>query len=176
VNAAEAHVPDIAFRQAEPPDAASLGQAMAELTAEYRSFAPPDWKPPVAAAQAELLRQLLAKDDFWCLVAEENGALVGQVAFLPATQAHLPVEDPTLAHLRQLFVRRDHWGTGLATAMHAMAREEVAACGYLGLRLFVPAGQARARRFYEREGWELTRGPFEGGFGLPTVEYRRSVP
>ena len=37
------------------------------------------------------------------------------------------------------------------------------------------AGQARARRFYEREGWRQTGEPFEIADGLPTLEYRRPL-
>lgn len=167
--------PDIAVRKARWLAAPSLGQAISDSFEDYRSFAPSEWQPSSAATQAELLQDLLAESDYWCVVAEQRGALVGQVAFLPATRAHLAVADPALAHLRQLFVRRDQWATGLATALHAMVRTEAAARGYSEMRLLVPAGQARARRFYEREGWTLTRGPFEGGFGLATHEYRCSL-
>jgi GNAT superfamily N-acetyltransferase len=172
MNAVGTQLPEVTWRKAGPLDAPSLGQAMADATEDYRSFAPPDWEPFAASTQSELLEQLLPDNDYWCLIAEQDRALIGQVAFLPATRAHLPVEEPALAHLRQLFVRRDKWGTGLAKVLHAKACEEAAVRGFSALRLFVPADQARARRFYEREGWKVTRGPFEGGFGLPTVEYR----
>jgi hypothetical protein len=42
------------------------------------------------------------------------------------------------------------------------------------MRLFVPAGQARARRFYAREGFVAVGKPFEFGLGLPVLEYQRS--
>jgi predicted GNAT family N-acyltransferase len=43
------------------------------------------------------------------------------------------------------------------------------------MRLFTPEGQARARRFYEREGWVQYGEPFEAGLGIPLVEYRREL-
>jgi hypothetical protein len=44
------------------------------------------------------------------------------------------------------------------------------------MRLFTPSGQARARRFYEREGWTLADGPYDDDHvGLPVVEYRRAL-
>jgi hypothetical protein len=45
------------------------------------------------------------------------------------------------------------------------------------MRLFTAAGQARARRFYEREGWAAPEPPRpDPAFGMDTVEYRRTVP
>ena len=44
------------------------------------------------------------------------------------------------------------------------------------MRLFTPAAQARARRFYEREGWALARPPaFDERIGLDIAEYRRAL-
>ena len=101
---------------------------------------------------------------------------------MTAREAGLPqaewfaVEDATLAHLRQLFVRTAHWGSGLATRLHAAAIDEATARGFATMRLFTPAAQARARRFYEREGWALARPPaFEGHIGLEIAEYRRAL-
>jgi hypothetical protein len=39
--------------------------------------------------------------------------------------------------------------------------------------LFTPEGQARARRFYEREGWRAAAVIEDSNFGMPLVEYRR---
>ena len=44
------------------------------------------------------------------------------------------------------------------------------------MRLYTPAGQARARRFYEREGFAAAGGPQDRGLGLPVIEYRRPLP
>jgi hypothetical protein len=45
--------------------------------------------------------------------------------------------------------------------------------GLVGQRLFVAAGHARARRFYEREGWLPAGEPFaDPTWGLTFVEYR----
>ena len=44
------------------------------------------------------------------------------------------------------------------------------------MRLFTPAAHARARRFYEREGWAQHREPeLDEGFGMEIVEYRRAL-
>ena len=49
--------------------------------------------------------------------------------------------------------------------------------GFEELRLFVAAGQARARRFYEREGWLAAGDEFDDPVpGLTMVEYRFRAP
>jgi hypothetical protein len=45
------------------------------------------------------------------------------------------------------------------------------------MRLFTPAGNARARAFYEREGWGTDgEAVYEPHLGLEIVQYRRSLP
>jgi GNAT superfamily N-acetyltransferase len=55
--------------------------------------------------------------------------------------------------VEQVFVARAARGTGLAPALLAEAERRVAALGFDGAWLAVVAGNARARRFYEKEGW-----------------------
>jgi GNAT superfamily N-acetyltransferase len=165
-----------AFRGAVADDARPMGEVTAEGFETYRDFAPTGWSPPSTEDEIERLRELLADGQVWYLVAEVDGDLVGHVGFLPAARAHRPVADPALAHFRQLFVRPAHWGTGLAARLHAAAIEEAIARGYAAMRLFTPAGQARARRFYEREGWTLAAEPaFDERFGLEIAEYRHAL-
>jgi GNAT superfamily N-acetyltransferase len=130
----------------------------------------------VPAYDAELAhtRALLADPDVHCFVAERDGAVVGQVTTLPAAKAARPVEEPGLCHLRNLYVDRAHWGSGLARALMEAAVADAAERGFGALRLFVAEGQARARRFYEREGWRPEGEPFfDAAPGLTMVEYRR---
>ena len=76
-----------------------------------------------------------------------------------------------------LFVRPPWWGSGLAARLHRLGLEEAARQGYETIRLYTPHGAARARAFYEREGWELAGGSFaEPLLGLDLVEYRRDLP
>ena len=165
-----------AFRAALPPDAEAMVAVTVEGFSGYRSFAPDGWVAPSASEELERLRNLLADDDVWYGVAEHEGEIVGHVGFLPAARTFAPVGDAGLAHFRQLFVRTAHWGSGLATQLHAAAIDEARARGFTGMRLFTPSGQARARRFYEREGWALARPPFfEERIGLEIAEYRRAL-
>jgi GNAT superfamily N-acetyltransferase len=162
-------------REATPADAPAIGRAVAEGFGGFRSFAPAGWRPPVLESEVLQVRDLLAAGDLWCLLASRDGAPAGHVGFLAAARSIAPVDDPGLAHFRQLFVEPRWWGAGLAPALHTAAVEEAQARGYTAMRLFTPAGQARARRFYEREGWLQAGPPRDSGVGLPTVEYRRAL-
>jgi GNAT superfamily N-acetyltransferase len=164
------------LRTAEAKDADKIASVLREGFEGYRSFAPPDWDPPDPHKELDRLRERLASPDVWCMIAEENCVPAGHVSVMPAAQHAWRSDDPALAHLWQLFVRAPWWGSGLASALLAEALRETASRGFTTIRLFTPASQARARRFYEREGWAAAGEPFDDAdFGLPLVEYRRAI-
>jgi GNAT superfamily N-acetyltransferase len=164
------------LRPAGPDDAPQVVSVALEGFEGYRSFAPPGWAPPDAGEEVERARERLADPEVWCLLAERDGEAAGHVAFMPARIHANPSDEPGLAHFWQLFVREPWWGSGLATALHAEAVREAAARGFSAMRLFTPAGQARARRFYEREGWTPAGEPSDAPeFGMSLVEYRLAI-
>lgn len=164
------------FRAIVRDDIDRLAAAVADASLGYRAFAPPGWEPPAASQQACTLQQWVADPGFWGEVGCEEQALAGHVAFIPAVRhSRRPASDTSLAHLGHLFVLPDYWGSGVAGELLAHATTTAQARGFARMRLFVPAGQLRARRFYEREGFAKAGDPFEGGFGLPAVEYQRSL-
>jgi ribosomal protein S18 acetylase RimI-like enzyme len=162
----------IRIRRATSADAEALAQGVVEGVEDYPAFAPPGWTGPSFETELKNVREALADTDVCCLVAESGSAVVGQISLLPAASASRPVDDPTLAHISNLIVRRDYWGVGLASALNRAALDEADARGFTELRLFVAAGQARARRFYEREGWLPASEPFARQDGLTFIEYR----
>ena len=167
---------DWSLRPATPADAEALAASVSEAIAAYRDFAPAGWKPPQAATELALMRAALPRADVWCLLAEAAGELAGHVALRPAATAPFRSAEPGLAHLWQLFVKPRWEGSGLALALHDEALREAGARGFSAVRLFAAAGQARARRFYEREGWEARGEPYVLlGFGMEVVEYRRAI-
>ena len=164
----------LGFRPATPADAGALAVVMAEGIGTYRAFAGPRFTPPSAAGIAGDLAERLGWPEVWCRVAEDGDAVAGYVSLLPAAQAARAVADPGLMHFWMLFVRPPWWGSGLAGHLHEAACTAAAARGFTALRLFTPADHARARRFYEREGWALRGAPFpHDGLGIDMVEYRR---
>jgi GNAT superfamily N-acetyltransferase len=166
----------VTFRAAEPADAEALARAVIAGFEIYREFSPPGWEPPPVADEIELQRGLLAEETTWCRLAESGGRIVGQVTFLPAARAAEPVEEPGLAHMRNLFVDREHWGSGLARDLHDAAIEAARERGFSRMRLFTPARHGRARRFYEREGWVQAGDEFHApGPDMVIVEYRNTL-
>ncbi|WBB61476.1 GNAT family N-acetyltransferase [Streptomyces sp. WMMC500] len=78
--------------------------------------------------------------------------------------------------VEQLFVAAEHRGTGVAALLLAEGERRVAERGHRQAWLAVVTGNARARRFYARQGW-ADEGPFayraEGRDGPVTVECHR---
>ena len=158
------------LRRAGPDDAATMHQTVAIGFEGYRAFAPPGWHPPDPVAEQARLRDHLADPATWALVAAQSEQPAGHVGFFPQ-----PGADGS-AHLWQLFVRPGWWGTGLARELLRLAVQAARAQRCERMRLFTPEGQARARAFYEREGFEAV-GPaaFEPKIGFQVVQYARSL-
>ena len=128
------------MRRASVADAEALARGVVAGVADYPAFAPPGWSGPTYDEELAHHRGDLPQEHFHCIVAEVDGAVVGQITVVPAALAGNPVDDPALGHVRNL----------------------------------VAAGQARARAFYEREGWRPAGDPFGDPVpGLLMVEYRR---
>jgi predicted N-acetyltransferase YhbS len=119
----------IRIRRATSADAEALAGGVIEGIEDYPSFAPPGWTAPSFQEELKEVREALADTDVCCLVAESGIELVGQITLLPAARAAHPVDDSSLAHISNLIVRRDHWGGGLASALHRAALEAADARG-----------------------------------------------
>ena len=157
-------------------DIDELAAMVADVCVGYRLFASPGWEPPAVDEQVRVLQRWIEDPDFWGERACVEGALAGHATVIPAVRhSFRPVSDTSLAHLGHLFVKPEHWGSGVAPELLAHATGAALAGGFSSMRLFVPAGQARARRFYEREGFVEGGEAFEGGLGLPALEYRRPL-
>jgi GNAT superfamily N-acetyltransferase len=159
-----------------PDDAAEVTENVASGFDSYRAFAPPGWKPPEQVTSVAATHARLLAPDTWGLVARTRSAEpIGHVAFVASQTSLWPEKSEDLAHLWQLFVREPFWGSGVAKTLLRRATGEAARQGYARMRLYTPAGQARARRFYEREGWSARGEPFDAGLGIPVIEYRRAL-
>lgn len=83
--------------------------------------------------------------------------------------------------VEQVYVSTDHRGTGVAGVLMGEAERLVRDGGYATAWLAVVAGNARARRFYERSGW-TDKGKFDyaasgkdGPFTVPSHRYEKDV-
>ncbi len=84
-------------------------------------------------------------------VAETPGEVIGFVKLGPSA---LPVETNKRAvELRQIYVLKEHHGSGIAAELSDWATEEARRQGFEELYLTVYVDNHRARRFYERYGF-----------------------
>ena len=160
----------LGFRRATLADAPAIAGLVREGFETYRAWAPPGWEPPAAAEQLARTTDRLRIRGAWARLAERDGTPVGVVGYLPH---HL---EDDLAYFWLLFVSPPEWGTGLARTLHQAALHAARSARYARMTLVTPAGQARARAFYAREGWRR-HGPViaEPSLGLDLVELRRAL-
>jgi GNAT superfamily N-acetyltransferase len=96
-------------------------------------------------------------------VAEREGEIVGVAVRLEQ-------------ELRSLYVVPDAWGTGAGRALIDTALAAIGGDGHTAATLWVVEANPRARRFYEREGWEPTGDTRETPLGPSELQYRRQLP
>jgi GNAT superfamily N-acetyltransferase len=159
--------PELSFREGTVADAAVMAETVGIGFDGYRAFAPPAWQPPRFAVEMAAIQSRMAGEDAWAFVAFDGEEPAGHVALLADPS-------PGTAYLWQLFVRPAHWGTGLADSLHDTFLQEARARGYARGRLKTPFGQGRARRFYERNGWETDGlAALDDTLGLELLVYTR---
>ncbi|HKA70038.1 MAG TPA: GNAT family N-acetyltransferase [Actinomycetes bacterium] len=78
--------------------------------------------------------------------------------------------------VEQVYVSSGHRGSGIAAVLLTAAERQVSADGHDRAWLAVVAGNVRARRFYERNGW-VDEGPFDyqaasAGGPIPVPSHR----
>jgi GNAT superfamily N-acetyltransferase len=102
------------------------------------------------------------------VVAEIDGTIAGFT---------MVVDD----EVEQVYVAAAHRGTGVAAELLADAERRIREGGHGSAWLAVVAGNARARRFYERRGW-VDRGPFvykaegpNGPINVPAHRYEKNL-
>jgi GNAT superfamily N-acetyltransferase len=165
------------LRRARIEDARTVAETVRLGFASFRGWAGPSFDPPPDALGLSRIRKGLARPSTWMLLAFAGGEPAGHVALMQARERREPQADiPGLAHLWMLFVRPPWWGSGLAAQLNERAVEEAATRGFAAMRLHTPAGNLRARGFYEREGWSTDGAAIpEPLLGLDLVEYRRDL-
>ena len=105
-------------------------------------------------------------------VAERDGEIVGFVS-VGASR-----EEPGVGELYAIYVRAREWGSGAATRLLTAGTDALRAAEFTAATLWVLEDNPRARRFYEREGWQLdgaSRSEEFLGVEVAEVRYRRSL-
>jgi GNAT superfamily N-acetyltransferase len=143
----------------------------------YASFAPDGWSPPLVTDQMKVaLSERFDTAVAWGLLASAGDEPAGLVSISTIVRADTNPAPRGSGYLWHMFVRPEWQGSGLAGALLDRALEQASERGFQRLILWTPAGQAQARRFYEREGFTLTgQEQFNEDIGLDLVQYERLV-
>jgi GNAT superfamily N-acetyltransferase len=99
-------------------------------------------------------------------VCEEDGRVVGFASVGPSR------DEDGIGELYAIYVEPDAWSTGAGRALLRAAEAQLESV-YDAALLWVLEDNPRARRFYEREGWELDGAAKEDDFlGVRVAEVR----
>lgn len=167
----------IEVRRATPADIETVIDLVEAEIGRYSEWAP-GWRStgPTPEMRERLSPLYEDEERAWILLAFDGDEAVAVVSLSTITGADARVPPEGTVYLWQMFVRRDRQGSGLAVALLDRLLAEARRRGYERIVLWTPAGAAQARRFYEREGFELTgeEDP-DSKFGLPLVQYGRRI-
>ncbi|HEV2785968.1 MAG TPA: GNAT family N-acetyltransferase [Solirubrobacteraceae bacterium] len=159
------------IRQATTADLGTIADNLVEGLATYRSWTPMAWNPPDRTEMLLGLLQRFPRDGSWAQVAFLGSEPAGHIMIRPdRDEAGEPRHHVAL--LTQLFVREQHWGSGLAQRLHAVGVAHMIEHQFTLGRLLVANGHRRAEAFYARQGWQCTgRLETSGELGLELAEY-----
>lgn len=163
-------------REGTRSDLSGMADNLMEGFASYRTWASADWELPARTEMLLGMMQRFTHDGSWCFVGFATNVPAGHVTARP----ELDEDEAPLAgacRITHLFVRREHWATGLADTLHEMMIASMLERGYRRAVLWTPVGAGRARAFYARHGWQETGAlEPESDLGLDLVEYALDLP
>jgi GNAT superfamily N-acetyltransferase len=136
------------------PAASADAVALASLAERLGAIPLPPWRAPGDIAEADAREMLAAvadgREDNEVLIAERDGEVVGCLHILETTDFF----GLRHAHVSVLATTDAAEGTGVGRKLMQSAEEWTKVRGLPLLTLNVFEGNARARRFYERSGFE----------------------
>jgi diamine N-acetyltransferase len=144
----------VSYPDATPEDAGALQELFADSFVETfgHLYRPADLQEFLDTNSLAKWQDNLADPEVAIRVAEMDGELAGFVELAPKK---LPYETVGLAiELRRLYLRASAHGLGIADVLMKWALQEAKARGAQELVLSVYVDNHRARRFYERYGFE----------------------
>jgi ribosomal protein S18 acetylase RimI-like enzyme len=142
----------------------------------YRGIVPQGYLDAMRPeAEVDRRRAMLtaANDPRQDAIGTVSGWLAGWVAYGPYRDDDPPTRRS--GEVYAIYVHPEHWGRGVGRAMMRYAVRQLAMDGFAPVLLWVLEDNDRARRFYEREGFQPDGGRhmFEvGGVELPELRYR----
>lgn len=169
------------IRPARPSDALGVARTHVESWQDaYRDIVPDaflDSMDPQERASRYAFDRALPEGPFTLLAMEED--LVAGFATIGAARpnAGIAADDRAVrgkGELLALYLHPSRLGSGIGTSLHRAAIDHLSGCGYNSAILWVLEKNHRARRFYEKSGWqqEGTAATFEvEGTWIPEIRY-----
>ena len=160
-------------REGSRSDLSGMADNLMEGFASYRTWTQGEWELPARTEMLLGMMQRFTRDGSWSLLRlHATASRPGHVMARPELQEDEQTPLAGVTRLTHLFVRREHWGSGLAVTLHDLMLDGMRERGFTKAVLWTPIGAARSRRFYEREGW-LETGALEpdSDLGLELMEY-----
>ncbi len=111
-----------------------------------------------------------------CWVAVLDGRIVGFLSAGPTRDAD--DHRGQVGEIYAIYLAPTAWGRGVGGELLRVAEDDLSERGYRVATIWVLAGNARARRFYQQCGYESDGGIQNEEIGpvvLPSVRYRRSL-
>jgi GNAT superfamily N-acetyltransferase len=158
----------VELRDATPADAFGLAAVqVASWRAAYRGLMPAEVLAALSVPERERLwsdRLTTPEPLTSVVVATDARRVVGFAAIGPPL---VPTDraDSTLGDLYALYLDPGHWGCGIGAPLHSAALDRLVAHSFTHAGLWILDGNARAQRFYLRQGWtdtgrtQIDRGP-----------------
>jgi GNAT superfamily N-acetyltransferase len=165
------------LRPAQPADAMAVARVhVRSWQVGYRDLLPAEY---LAALRPEdrAQRYTFGSSDSnrpYTLVAVARENICGFVSVARASDADVP----QAGLLAALYVDPDHWAQGIGRALLLAARTRLVELGFQQAVLWVLAGNTRAQRFYEQDGWVRDgeqRTESLWGVMVDDVRYRRQL-
>jgi ribosomal protein S18 acetylase RimI-like enzyme len=166
------------IRRATPNDAAAIASIeVGSWQAAYRGLMPEAYLSRLSVAEKtiEWHHNLSKHAALWAkrvLLALEDQRALGFV------RVGVVADPSDVGLIYVLYVLPEYWGAGLGAALMHAAMRELRALGQDSAMLWVLRDNWRARRFYERLGWQpdgRTTTDDYGGVRLEALCYRRDI-
>jgi GNAT superfamily N-acetyltransferase len=159
-------------REAVPDDAEAIARVQVETwQTTYRGVVSDAYLDGMDVAE-RAARWRDRPDGRRAYVAEDNGVVVGFVAFGPCRDADASVR---VGELYAIYVLPEWWRHGIGRALHGACVKDLRRSGFGEARLWVLEANPTARLFYEHLGWawDGTVAPHDvGGQEHSIVRYR----
>jgi len=166
-------VASVVIRPARHEDARTLAEVHALTWEEaYRGLVPDEVIDGRSVEERERIwHEMLDRGDSVHRVGEVDGVVAGFVSIGP-TREH---DRPLWGELYAIYVRKAHWGSGLAVELMLAGEQALRDLGYPQATLWVLRDNPRARAFYEKQGWRLDGSEKDFAAGVVEVRYERRL-